>query len=152
MENLDSLNLLAREFLQKVTAELDPHTKHKGVITNVDARSTMLLTPSHIQFAIYGRGPGRKPPFEPILEWVKEKNILFKGTTQRGTAFAVQKMIAARGTKHWVKNAPSALEEAIKNNYDEYNEKMGNQLNIIMERNNKYFMDKLLPDIITYKL
>lgn len=118
---------IAKEFLQAVTEELDPYTKEKGIVEMEEAR-VILLTPSHIQFARYGRGPGKKPPFDNILKWVKEEGIKFENSTERGTAFAIQASIGLYGTKNWVPNAPNALEVAIKDHLQEYSESLGKKL------------------------
>jgi hypothetical protein len=125
------LMLIAKEFLKAVTGELDPWTKEKGEIKE-DGYKAILLTPSHIQFARYGRGPGKKPPFEDILKWVKEEGIKFQGQTETGTAFAIQNSIGLNGTKNWVPNAPSFLDEAIEKHFKEYQIKLGQKLTVII--------------------
>lgn len=124
---------IAKEFLRMVSSELDPHTKEKGQVVVEGDDTVILLTPSHIQFAKYGRGPGKKPPLDPILKWVKEKHIQFRSPngrfiTSKGTAFAIQRSIGKNGTKNWVKGAPNALEEAVTKNIDEFNKKLGDML------------------------
>ena len=115
---------IATEFMRAVSQELDPYTSQDGKIITTPT-SVTLLTPSHIQFARYGRGPGKKPPLDPILSWVNAKGIQFEGSTKRGTAFAIQASIGKNGTKNWVKGAPNALEEAIQKDFDTYNRRMG---------------------------
>lgn len=123
-KDFEDLLLIAVEFLKAVTGELDPYTKEKGIVELTPMGAT-LLTPSHIQFARYGRGPGKKPPFENILKWVQEEGIKFDSTDERGTAFAIQALIGKKGTKNWAPNAPSALEEAIKSNMDDFSKELG---------------------------
>lgn len=117
---------IAGEFLKMVTGELDPHTKEKGVI-KMEGTRAILLTPSHIQFAKYGRGPGKNPPFENILKWVQAENIRFDNSTDRGTAFAIQLSIGKKGTSNWVPGAPNALEEAFDMHSAEYSKKLGQE-------------------------
>jgi hypothetical protein len=117
---------IAREFLQLVSGELDPYTSTKGVIKKESENKIVLFTPSHIQFARYGRGPGKRPPLDPILKWVKEKGIIFDGTDQRGSAFAIMNSIGEKGTSNYVSGAPNALEEAIEKYTEEYNKKLNN--------------------------
>ncbi len=104
---------IARAFLTAVTSELDPHTSIKGQIITESKDRVVLLTPSHIHFAKYGRGAGKPPPLDPILQWVTDKGIIFEGTDARGTAFAIAKSIGKNGTLNYVPNAPDAMEEAI---------------------------------------
>jgi hypothetical protein len=47
---------IAKEFLQAVSKEMDPYSKEKGEV-KVEGTKVILLTPSHIQYAKYGRGP-----------------------------------------------------------------------------------------------
>ncbi len=118
---------IAEDFLKAVTAELDKHTSQKGVIETNNQKVT-LFTPAHIQFAVYGRGPGKQPPIDNILKWVTQQGIIFEGSTKEGTAWAIAKSISKKGTKNWVPDAPNALQEAIDSNievyYDNVNKKV----------------------------
>ena len=55
---------VAKEFLQLVAGELDPYTTEKSRIKVNNYLSVSILTPAHIQFAKYGRGPGKPPPMQ----------------------------------------------------------------------------------------
>lgn len=118
----DLLNI-AKNFLLLVTGELDKYTKEKGIV-EAQENSVILFSPSHIQFARYGRGPGKKPPFDSILEWVKKENIKFDNTDERGTAFAIQASIGKNGTKNFVPNAPNFLEEELKKGFETMSDEM----------------------------
>lgn len=122
---------IAMEFLQAVSSEMDPYTKDKGIIKQ-EGNKAILLTPSHIQYARYGRGPGKNPPFESIFQWVKEEGIKFQGTDERGTAFAIQSSIGKKGTKNYTPNAPSFIEESIKKHLQEYTIQMGQKLTVLL--------------------
>jgi hypothetical protein len=132
-ESLKELLLIAKDFLKLVTGDLDKYTEEKGII-RVEENRVILFTASHIQFAKYGRGPGKKPPFENILEFVKKENIKFEGTDERGTAFAIQASIGKNGTKGYTKNAPNALEEALNKNFEQMNTKMSEYLEISFQK------------------
>ena len=136
---------IAREFLEKVTFQLDAHTSQKGEII-VEGREVSLLTPAHIQYAIYGRGPGKKPPLDPILDWIKGESIQFGGMDKEGTAFAIQAAIGKNGTRHWVPNAPNALEEAINENFDEYNKQLAQSLSVVIQDQTADIYKQILPD------
>ena len=110
---------LAEAFLKKIAQESDQYTSKKSEI-KVSQDSVILFTPDYLQFAKYGRGPGKKPPLDNILAFVKSRGIIFDGTDQRGTAFAIQASIGKKGTANWVPNAPNALQEMINNNLGEY--------------------------------
>ena len=53
--------------------------------------SVILHTPAYTNFMLYGRGPGRMPPLEPIESWMEEKGL-------EGSAWAIRKHIADFGT------------------------------------------------------
>lgn len=141
---------IAREFLMKVTSHLDPHTDEKGKIVT-DGLTMTLLTPGHIQFAKYGRGPGKKPPLDAIERFVVKENLDF-GTGTRGTAFAIQKSIGERGTKNFVPNAPNAMEEAILSEVLSYHRR--NNIAVLAVENQLIQTEfrKIFPDRIVIEL
>ena len=122
---------IAVEFLRLVTGELDNYTKNKGNVVVNNANSISLFSPSHIQFAKYGRGKG-KTPFQPIYDWVVENSIQFEGLSQKSTAWAIVKSISKNGTLNYVPNAPNAIEEAIDLHLDEFNRKVANDFRVII--------------------
>tara|TARA_B110000014_G_C19719023_1_gene375870 strand:+ start:113 stop:562 length:450 start_codon:yes stop_codon:yes gene_type:complete len=141
---------LATALLQKVANETDKHTSQKATISS-DSDSVTLSTPDYLQFAIYGRGPGKRPPLDNILQFVKGKNIVFDGLDQRGTAFAIQASIGKKGTSNWVPNAPNALEGFIEDNLGEYLGSLNVQL---LDKNSKdveEIYDKNIPTQMKFK-
>lgn len=118
-ERLTRLYKVCERYLNVVKKDLDKHTSHKSNVLNrgnKDGKVTIRI-PLHIQFAAYGRGPGKKPPFDFILQWVKKERVKFSNNTDEGTAFAIQASIGLHGTKNWVPNAPDVVEESMKKNY-----------------------------------
>jgi hypothetical protein len=130
---------IAKEFLQAVSKEMDPYSKEKGEV-KVEGTKVILLTPSHIQYAKYGRGPGKRPPFQDIYDWVKAEGIQFQDLSTEGTAWAIQTSIGKNGTKNWVPNAPNFLEESINKHFEEYQVLMSQKLIVLIndEVNNIY--------------
>jgi len=63
---------------------------------NVTDDRMQILGSKSFLFVEVGRKPGKKPPFEPIKEWVKARNL--GGTNPDGVAWAVVNAIAKRGT------------------------------------------------------
>ena len=120
-----SFEEVARKFLEAVTSELDTYTSIKGKIFSSGVNSLTLETPGHIHFAKNGRAPGKNPPLEAMLQLVRSKNILFDGMDERGTAFALQAIIAKKGTKNYKPNAPDTMEEAIAKYQDIYERELG---------------------------
>lgn len=143
---------IATEFLQMVSKELDPHTSIKGEIEVESPFKVSLFTPSHIQFAKYGRGPGKKPPLDPILEWVKGKGIIFNGTDEKGTAFAIQASIGKNGTLGWVPNAPNAMEEAIDKHFEKYAAATGFSVGLTVSEQVNDFWETIFPQKIEFKI
>lgn len=151
MNDDEELKLIALEFFRKVALELDPYTTENSEIIE-EAGEVSLLTPAHIQFAKYGRGPGKRPPLNAILSWVKKKGIEFKNLSQRGTAFAIQKSISEKGTIGYTPNAPNALEEAVDKNYEEYMDESSSHFEIIFNDDVKKIMREAIPIKITIQV
>lgn len=139
------LTFIAMEFLKMVGKDLDKYTSEKNVV-EMDATSVTLFTPSHVQFAAFGRGPGKKPPLDPILKWVKREGIIFDNTDQRGTAFAIQNSIAKRGTKNYKPNAPNVIESAIKNELEKYSKAIASAFAIQVNGEIKKFNEENFKD------
>lgn len=134
---------LATLFLESVTSELDPFTSKDGIIAT-EGDSVALYTPDYIQFAKYGRGPGKLPPLDPILDWVKSRGIIFDGLDEEGTAKAIMYGIGKNGTVRYVPDAPNALEEAIGKNLSSYVE-LTNQL-LMVTLSDGIYTTKYVPD------
>lgn len=131
---MKTFNDIARDFLESVTSDLDTYTSVKGKIYG-DLNSMTLETPDYIQFAFAGRGPGKRPPLEAMLEAVRSKNILFDGMDERGTAFALQAIIAKKGTKNHKPNAPDILETTVAKYQQIYMDELGES--ILVEVDNR---------------
>tara|TARA_R110000822_G_scaffold161_1_gene701 strand:- start:11214 stop:11663 length:450 start_codon:yes stop_codon:yes gene_type:complete len=144
---------IAKAFLQAMTQELDKSTSTKGVIIEDEkGNSVSLFTPSHIQFAVYGRGPGKRPPLQNMLDFVKGQGIIFDKTDARGTAFAIQASIAKNGTKNFVPNAPDALQQVVDKNIEKYYQQLSQyQLSIMSEQILTVFGEQF-PKTTQYKI
>ena len=66
-------------------------TSHFTMDTTSSSPSVILHTPAYTNFMLFGRGPGRMPPLEPIESWMKAKGL-------EGSAWAIRKHIADFGT------------------------------------------------------
>ena len=134
---------IARMFLGAVTSELDTYTSIKGEIVKNSSTSFSLLTPDHIHFAKNGRGPGKNPPLEAMLQLVRSKNILFDGMSEKGIAFALQAIIAKKGTKNYKPNAPDTMETTIAKYQKEYEEQLSKHISIEYTNTLKDEFDKI---------
>ena len=133
---------IARDFLESVTSDLDVYTSIKGKIYG-DGNSMILETPDHIQYAFAGRGPGKKPPLEAMLELVRSKNIIFDGADEKGTAFALQAIIAKKGTKNHKPNAPDILESTVNKYQEIYKNELGEVLLVEVDNRLKREMEEM---------
>ena len=133
---------IARDFLESVTSELDTYTSIKGKIYS-DGNSMVLETPDHIQYAFAGRGPGKRPPLEAMLELVRSKNIIFDGADEKGTAFALQAIIAKKGTKNHKPNAPDILESTVNKYQEIYKNELGEVLLVEIDNRLKEEMEEM---------
>lgn len=144
---------IAKAFLEAVTGELDKWTEENGVIvTNEQDQKVTLFTPQHVQFARYGRGPGKKPPLDPLLKWVIKKGIVEDIKDAKGTAFAIQNSISTKGTKNWDPNGGNFIQEVINDNLKEYYKNLN--ASIFIEQNNEVIniMETLFPEKIEIKI
>jgi hypothetical protein len=117
---------VAKEFFISVANELDPYTTEKSKVNVNNFKSVTLETVRHVQFAKYGRGPGKTPPIDPLVKWLNKKGIVTNPKEARGTAFAIAKSISKNGTKNWVRGAPNAIEEAVSKHVTDYYKKLNN--------------------------
>ena len=142
---------LARQFLQAVSGRLDSYTNEDGII-KVKGDSVSLFTPNHIQYAMYGRAPGKKPPLDPILKWVKMKGIVFDKTDAKGTAFAIQASIGKNGTKNYKPNAPNALQEALNEEIKAYSKTLGDMITIQIDGQVQEILKESSPEVQEFKI
>ena len=66
-------------------------TAHFTLDTSSKNPAVILHTPAYTQFLLFGRGPGKMPPLQPIESWMKAKGL-------EGSAWAIRKHIADFGT------------------------------------------------------
>jgi hypothetical protein len=138
-----SFEEIAKMFLGAIKSDTDTYSSIKGEIVKNGSSSFSLLTPDHIQYARYGRGKGKNPPLEAMLQFIRSKDILFDGMDERGTAFAMQAIIAKKGTKNFVPNAPDFMEETISKYQKEYEEEMGKFISVEYDNKLKDELNKI---------
>jgi len=66
----------------------------------------------------WGRGPGKRPPMKPILEWVKSRNIGGSESEQNSIAFLIARKIGQKGSLLHRKGTGSGIIRDVAN--DEY--------------------------------
>jgi len=122
---------IAREYIKLMTGELQPYTSEKITVLIDSENKVSFFTPKHMQFAKYGRGPGKQPPLEAMLDFVTKGRIQFRDargrfTTYESTAWAIAKSIAKKGTSNWKPGAPDALQEALDKGNKAYLKQLSN--------------------------
>ncbi len=140
---MDSFEEIAKTFLEAVKSDTDTYTSIKGEIIKNNSTSFSLLTPDHIQWAFAGRGPGKNPPLESMLQLVRSKNIIFDGMDKRGTAFALQAIIAKKGTKNYKPNAPNLMEVTVSKYQKEYEDDLGKSILVDLDDKLKIEYEKI---------
>jgi len=65
------------------------NTVFQGKITNRE---------KYINYALFGRAPGKRPPIAEIFDWVKRKGLSARGMTKRQLASRIATKIGAKGT------------------------------------------------------
>ena len=118
---------VTREFLMLVKGDLDQYTTQKSDIKVNNYLSLSLITPAHVQFAKYGRGPGKPPPIDPIMKWLQTTGKITNPKDAKGAAVAIAKSIGKKGTKGYTKNAPNALGGAINKHIAFYATRVNNK-------------------------
>ena len=132
---MNSFEEIAKAFLNSVKSSTDTYTSIKGEILQNSVSSFSLLTPDHIQWAYAGRAAGKAPPLAEILRFVNDKNILFDGLDERGTAFAIQQSIKRKGTKNHKPNAGDIMEETVSKYQNKYESDLGSHM--LIDINNR---------------
>lgn len=64
-------------------------------VVNVSGSHGQLIGAEYIQFVFKGRGPGKLPPIDKIIDWCNARGI------PRGVAWYIAKNIAESGTLLW---------------------------------------------------
>jgi hypothetical protein len=82
-----------------------PVSKFRIEATQIEGK---LFSPDWFQYMIYGRGPGKQPPPDRMLEWVKRNPSIFeslksrfKYITEKGAAYIIGRKIGREGTDVW---------------------------------------------------
>ena len=89
---------------------------------------------------------GKRPPLEAMLELVRSKNIIFDGKDEKGTAFALQAIIAKKGTKNHKPNAPDIMETTVAKYQKKYEKELGDSILIDIDNRLKDEMEKFWKD------
>jgi hypothetical protein len=142
---------IAREFLEIVNNDLNKYTSENGWVTT-DQTGATLFTPAHIQFAKYGRGPGKMPPIDPLVSWIKKKGIVTDDKEAKGMAFAIAKTISRKGTINYVPNAPNAIEEALTQHIGVFNEKLLKLFSVEVAKETKQVAERIIVPLEDFKI
>jgi len=144
----DGFIKIAKEFMQLVRGELQPYTSGDVRVVVGTGNSVSVFAPAHIHFAKYGRAPGKMPPVEPLIEWVKKKGIVKSDKEARGTAWAIAKSISKKGTKNYVRKNKSAIEEALDKGFENYADKLAEHTGKVTLEQLQILYEDILPNEI----
>ena len=134
-----ALEQLAGDYIQYAIAKLRQNGSYS---TGRLAKSIRLIPPIESQNKItlgvamlkYGywvdngakRGPGKRPPIKPILEWIKEKRIRPQGKiTQTQLAFMIAKSIGEKGVRF--KKPKPFINSSLRNALDDNMQNIANK-------------------------
>jgi hypothetical protein len=74
------------------------YKRFKSKIVNTDKEFIyQIILPQYVVYADGGRAPGRMPPLEPIIDWVRFKFGLRNSSKAVGIAWAIRKKIGKEG-------------------------------------------------------
>ena len=87
----EETKMVTDEYYAQCYAGKFGETAHFTLDTSSKNPAVILHTPAYTNFMLYGRGPGKMPPLEPIESWMKAKGL-------EGSAWAIRQHIAEFGT------------------------------------------------------
>lgn len=119
---------LILNFLTNIKADLvdDLHTKKisdgdLGMKVDGDDKGGDLSGDAHWYYTVHGRKPGKQPPPETIIEWIRRKGIVVQGIITKSLAFLIGRKIGKLGTDIYLGKRPGlALEQIIKHNSEQF--------------------------------
>ena len=75
----------------------------------------ILYGPDHIEFAERGRGPGKPPPPDKIVDWIEKEGITADGISTESLAFLIGRKMAQEGSLlHRTGKRSGVISETIK--------------------------------------
>ncbi len=75
------------------------NSEKKKFSVNIDKDSIDVLLPSYYEWVDKGRKPGKRPPIEPIIAWIKREKIQTEGVSITSLAYAISNSIGIEGNK-----------------------------------------------------
>jgi len=107
----EAIEIFFRGVIKDMAAQ-SPKVPVSSFRTQSDNMGGQLYSPDWFQYMIYGRGPGKRPPFkEPdnvIVKWLGRNPVVvtrfkdrFKYINEKGIAYLIGKNIGEKGTLIW---------------------------------------------------
>lgn len=131
----------ANEFIEAIKAEMrdkDLNASGAGsdsLSAKIEGQKITIEGYVRLLFLVDGRAPGKKPPLEPILNWVEVK-LNVPPEEAKGVAFAIMEKISREGTDIFTDKAKGLQIELIINDlYNQLSEKIFNfEANVLMDQ------------------
>jgi hypothetical protein len=97
----------------------------KSLLVGANQTTAYLSGDAYFQQQILGRRPGKFPPVQAIMDWIKEKGIQPRDISQKSLAFIIARKIAKKGTDITLKKRPALdVVKAVQDNYEQLSEAM----------------------------
>lgn len=99
------LNDLSKVMQDEGSLNLYKQLSYRTIIDS-NSINIILTAPTGVYFFSEGRGPGKMPPEEPILRWMKQRGIRVRNSkgqfiTDKAGSFLIRRKIGKEGTKNW---------------------------------------------------
>lgn len=126
---------LVVSFLVSIRADIVKDQYLKGIRASGKSAASMdifttpeggkLVGSAYIRQQIFGREPGKFPPIEDILDWVKRKILRLVNITQKSLAYLIARKIAMRGTDIYMRKRQGlAFDEIIATNQEQFEKQL----------------------------
>ncbi len=89
-------------------------TMRNEVTEQPGATSAELFAAAHWKFVGNGRGPGRMPPVDPLIQWAKDKGLASEDSAATRMGWAIARNIAREGSLDHQLGGKNVFAEAIR--------------------------------------
>ena len=104
------------KFLKDVSAAIKKDQRDKGIVSSEESAKSLRETATNTEGKLIGRAyffqqfkgrrPGKFPPIEDIIQWIRNKGISPVDISERSLAFIIARKISRLGTDIFQKKRP----------------------------------------------